>query len=85
MALPLAGFPSKFGKARPTSCSWRMPNATRVRERMRDEKSILVRDFSYAPGLANCLRITVGTPEENDEVLAALAALLKDEIDSCHE
>lgn len=48
-------------------------------------KSILVRDFSYAPGLANCLRITVGTPEENDEVLAALAALLKDEIDSCHE
>ena len=63
----------------------RMPNATRVRERMRDEKSILVRDFSYAPGLANCLRITVGTPEENDEVLAALAALLKDEIDSCHE
>lgn len=29
----------------------RMPNATRVRERMRDEKSILVRDFSYAPGL----------------------------------
>lgn len=63
----------------------RMPNATRVRERMRDEKSILVRDFSYAPDLANCLRITVGTPEENDEVLAALAALLKDEIDSCHE
>ena len=63
----------------------RIPNATRVRERMRDEKSILVRDFSYAPGLANCLRITVGTPEENDEVLAALAALLKDEIDSCHE
>mgnify|MGYP002547514165 CR=1 FL=1 len=63
----------------------RMPNATRVRERMRDEKSILVRDFSYAPGLANCLRITVGTPEENDEVLAALAALLKEEIDSCHE
>ncbi len=53
----------------------RMPNATRVRERMRDEKSILVRDFSYAPGLANCLRITIGTPEENDEVLAALAEL----------
>ena len=63
----------------------RMPNATRVRERMRDEKSILVRDFSYAPGLADCLRITIGTPEENDEVLAALAALLKDEVDSCRE
>ena len=47
-------------------------SATRVRERLRDEYSILVRDFSYAPGLADCLRITVGTPQENDEVLACL-------------
>lgn len=39
----------------------RTPHATRVRERLRDEYSILVRDFSYAPGLADCLRITVGT------------------------
>lgn len=57
----------------------RINNATRVRERMRDEYSILVRDFSYAPGLANCLRITVGTPEENAEVLSALEALVKEE------
>lgn len=54
----------------------RMEGASRIRERLRDEFSILVRDFSYAPGLDGCLRITVGTPEENDEVLAALAALL---------
>lgn len=40
---------------------------------------MLVRDFSYAPGLEGCLRITVGTPEENDEVLAALSALLDEE------
>ena len=56
------------------------PHATRVRERLRDEYSILVRDFSYAPGLADCLRITVGTPRENDEVLAAFAALVKEEM-----
>ncbi len=58
----------------------RTPHASRVRERLRDEYSILVRDFSYAPGLADCLRITVGTPRENDEVLAAFAALVKEEM-----
>ncbi len=57
----------------------RLPHASRIRERLRDERSILVRDFSYAPGLADCLRITVGTPEENDEVIAALAALIEEE------
>ena len=51
----------------------RIANATRVRERLRDEFSILVRDFSAMPGLEDCLRITIGTPEENNEVLAALA------------
>ena len=53
--------------------------ASRIRARLRDEYSILVRDFSYAPGLEDCLRITVGTPAENDEVLAALAALMGEE------
>lgn len=57
----------------------RTARASRVRERLRDEYSILVRDFSYAPGLADCLRITVGTPEENGAVIDALAALVADE------
>ncbi len=57
----------------------RMEGASRIRERLRDEHSILVRDFSYAPGLADCLRITIGTPDENNAVLAALAALLEEE------
>lgn len=57
----------------------RLPQASRIRTRLRDEYSILVRDFSYAPGLDGCLRITVGTPGENDEVLAALAALIEEE------
>lgn len=54
----------------------RLPQASAVRQRLRDEFSILVRDFSYAPGLADCLRITVGTPEENDAVLEALKTIL---------
>lgn len=57
----------------------RMAGASRVRERLRDERSILVRDFSYAPGLADCLRITVGTPEENDAVIDSLAELVPEE------
>lgn len=37
------------------------------------DAGILVRDFSAQPGLANCLRISVGLPEQNDAVVAALA------------
>ncbi|MBI4536484.1 MAG: histidinol-phosphate transaminase [candidate division NC10 bacterium] len=43
------------------------------------ERGILVRNFSRAPYLADCLRVTVGTPEENDAFLAALRAVLEAE------
>ncbi len=33
---------------------------------------VLVRDFSTAPGLAGCVRVTIGTPDENDWFLRAL-------------
>ncbi|MFL6242788.1 MAG: histidinol-phosphate transaminase, partial [Acidimicrobiia bacterium] len=36
------------------------------------DHGVLVRDFSSWPRLAECLRVTVGTPEENDTFLAAL-------------
>jgi histidinol-phosphate aminotransferase len=36
---------------------------------------LLVRDFSSTPGLANCLRISIGTPEQNQRLLAALERL----------
>ena len=36
------------------------------------ERGVLVRDFSRWPRLEDCLRVTVGTPEENDAFLAAL-------------
>ena len=37
------------------------------------DRSVLVRDCSSWPRLDNCLRVTVGTPDENDRFLAALA------------
>jgi histidinol-phosphate aminotransferase len=33
---------------------------------------LIIRDFSTAPGLSQCLRITVGTPEQNQRLLAAV-------------
>ncbi|MDO4537094.1 MAG: histidinol-phosphate transaminase [Coriobacteriales bacterium] len=55
----------------------RVPNAGEVRTRLRDEHSVLVRDFSKTPGSEDCLRVTIGTPEENDRFLAALVAVLE--------
>jgi histidinol-phosphate aminotransferase len=41
------------------------------------QRGILIKNVSRMhPQLANCLRITIGTPEENDAVLAALRASL---------
>jgi histidinol-phosphate aminotransferase len=39
-------------------------------------RGVLVRNFSRAPHLAECLRVTIGTPEENDLFLQALGAVL---------
>jgi histidinol-phosphate aminotransferase len=36
-----------------------------------------VRDFSRWPRLEGCLRVTIGTPEENDAFLAALRSSLQ--------
>jgi histidinol-phosphate aminotransferase len=35
-----------------------------------------VRDCSTWPGLSGCLRVTVGTPDDNDRFLAALSEVL---------
>ncbi len=40
------------------------------------DRSILVRNCSTWPRLEGCLRVTVGTPEENDAFLAALTEVL---------
>ena len=40
------------------------------------DKDVLVRDFSRRPRLDDCLRVTVGRPEENDAFLTALKEVL---------
>lgn len=40
------------------------------------EEGILIRDCSSWPGLEGCLRVTVGTPEENSEFMSALSGAI---------
>ena len=50
---------------------------TRVFERMK-RQGVLVKDFSGGhPSLENCLRLTIGTPDENRTMVAALREALK--------
>jgi len=41
------------------------------------DRSVLIRDCSGWPRLEGCLRITIGTPEENDVFLTALSEVLR--------
>lgn len=50
----------------------RFADARRAFERLLAH-DILVRDFSTQPGLENCLRISIGTPAQNEAVIAALS------------
>lgn len=49
------------------------------------DRSVLIRDCSGWPRLANCLRVTVGTPAENTEFLEALAAVLAADTNDQHD
>ncbi|MDR2492996.1 MAG: histidinol-phosphate transaminase [Coriobacteriales bacterium] len=55
----------------------RVPDAPALWQALHVRYGILVRDVSALPALAGCLRVTVGTRQENDLFLAALAALLE--------
>ena len=50
--------------------------AAEVFRRLYDEYGILVRDVSAAAELADCLRISIGTDDDMDAVLAALGEIL---------
>jgi histidinol-phosphate aminotransferase len=71
--LPVETWPSEanFILFRPTAV-----DAVEVWTQLLDA-SVLVRDCSGWPGLAGCLRVTVGLPEENDRFLAALSESLR--------
>ncbi len=45
------------------------------------ERSVLIRDCSSWPRLADCLRVTIGNPEENDAFLAAIGEVLAERAD----
>ena len=54
----------------------RIENADRVFENLK-QRGILIKNLSRAhPLLANCLRVTVGTPDENQRFLTSLTASL---------
>ncbi|HUR77819.1 MAG TPA: histidinol-phosphate transaminase [Acidimicrobiales bacterium] len=71
--LPVEVWPSEanFILFRPRSA-----DGTKVWQRMVDD-SVLVRDCSSWPSLEGCLRVTVGTAEENGRFLEALAKALQ--------
>ncbi|MCK9211367.1 MAG: histidinol-phosphate transaminase [Ignavibacteriaceae bacterium] len=54
----------------------RLPNAKEIQKELA-EKGIVIRDRSSQPKLDNCLRITIGTKEENDALLSGLKILLQ--------
>ena len=70
--LPVRTWPSgaNFVLFRPT----RLDGATVWRELV--DRSVLVRDCSSWPRLEGCLRVTVGTPTEDDAFLTALEEIL---------
>jgi histidinol-phosphate aminotransferase len=39
------------------------------------ERGIVVRDFRHLPGCEDCLRVTAGTPDENDEFLEVVRSV----------
>ena len=54
----------------------RVPDAAKTFEGLKAHKVLIKNVSKMHPLLANCLRLTVGTPAENDQLLAALKASL---------
>ena len=75
-----AGLDAIAGVARfPSAANFvlvRVPDGAGAYEALR-RRGILVRTFQGSPLLANCLRLTVGTPAENARLLEALASILE--------
>jgi histidinol-phosphate aminotransferase len=54
---------------------FRISDADRIFKELVD-KGVLIRNFNSPGRLENCLRVTIGTPEENDAFLKALGEIL---------
>lgn len=55
---------------------FKVPRAGLVWQMLYDQ-GVLVRDFSRCPGIEDCLRVTAGSPEENQKFLQALENALR--------
>ncbi len=55
---------------------FRVEHASALWRDLLHNHSVLVRDFSRAPGLDDCLRVTVGSDQENERFLAAVTEVL---------
>ena len=58
---------------------FRVTGAHAIWQHLYDDYNILLRDFSTASGLHDCLRVSMGTPQEMDEFLEALTALMRED------
>lgn len=56
---------------------FRVEKADEVWQSLYDQ-GVLIRDFSHAPYLTNCLRVTVGSPQENQVFLNTLSRILEE-------
>lgn len=65
-------------KAYPSDANYILFKAEGAGEIWQDlyDRGILVRDFSAAEHLTDCLRVTIGSPEENERFLTALKEVL---------
>ena len=62
----------KGGSGKPDSA-----RAQRIYKALAEEEGVVVRFRGNEPGCAGCLRITIGTPQENETVVAKLKELLQ--------
>ena len=67
---------SRSSPPRRTSCCSGSSTRAALWRDLLHNHSVLVRDFSRTPGLEDCLRVTVGTAEENRRFLEAVDEML---------
>ncbi|MEK7161385.1 MAG: histidinol-phosphate transaminase, partial [Patescibacteria group bacterium] len=51
----------------------RYPNASLIAKKLAEDFGIIVRDFNSKPKLENCIRISIGTPEQNQLLIKNLS------------
>ena len=52
------------------------PNTSDVAKKLAVDYGIIIRDFNSKPLLKDCVRISVGTPEQNDSLIESLTKIL---------